>query len=286
MTAREPADSGDKYHALHDIAQQLGAIHTDLAGIKAMFEAAHQATTALQQQAQQTLQTHQQQAQAHRDKMTQEAPPDVYPFVSLPAGTQVRDLPDGHRLFILADGMMIKTNSDHTLAVTVDGISQVVTPGPGTTVTVSPGRSYTLVPTWIETTSEHAGIAGLPASAQVTKLAEQRFSIELEPYRLLIDHAARTLAMINPCGSIILLGAVRSEGIGDTVTVRPRDDGGQAFACADSGHRGVIEPDGTMHLALHDGSSLVVRFSDDRVEDAAAPSSQPLAEDMICQVRA
>jgi hypothetical protein len=30
--------------------------------------------------------------------------------VSLPEGSQVKDLPDGNRLFTLSDGMILKTN--------------------------------------------------------------------------------------------------------------------------------------------------------------------------------
>jgi hypothetical protein len=86
------------------------------------------------------------------DQVTTEPPPDFYPFVSLPEGSQVKDLPDGNRLFTLSDGMILKTNDDHTISVIVDGEPHVVTPGPGTSVELSPGRIYELVSKWIETT--------------------------------------------------------------------------------------------------------------------------------------
>jgi hypothetical protein len=159
--------------------------------------------------------------------------------------------------------MILKTNDDHTISVIVDGEPHVIIPGPATSVEVSSGCIYELVPEWIETTLEQAGIEGLPISAQVDQLTEHRFSIELAPYRLLLDHQLKTLSVINPSGSIDILGIARIEGVGETITVRILADGAKGFSCEESGHGGLIESGGTIHLSMKNGTSLIVRFPDD-----------------------
>ncbi len=261
-TVVEQTDSGENHFILRDMALQLAGIKAEIAGMKAILEASHNASEALKQQAQEALEAHIQNTQDYMDQVTTEPPPDFYPFVSLPEGSQVKDLPDGNRLFTLSDGMILKTNDDHTISVIVDGEPHVVTPGPGTSVELSPGRIYELVSEWIETTVEQAGIEGLPISAQVAQLAEHRFSIDLAPYRLLLDQQLKTLSVINPSGSIDILGVARTEGVGETIKVRILADGAKGFSCVDSGHGGLIEGNGTIHLSMKNGTSLVIRFSD------------------------
>lgn len=259
----EQTDSGENHFILRDMALQLAGIKAEIAGMKTIIEASHNASEALKQQAQEALEAHIQNTQDYMDQVTIEPPPDLYPFVSLPEGSQVKDLPDGNRLFTLSDGMILKINDDHTISVIVDGEPHVVTPGPATSVEVSPGRIYEVVPEWIETTLEQAGIEGLPISAQVDQLTEHRFSIELAPYRLLLDQQMKTLSVINPSGSIDILGIARIEGVGETITVRILADGAKGFSCEESGHGGLIEIGGTIHLSMKNGTSLIVRFPDD-----------------------
>lgn len=259
----EQTDSGENHFILRDMAIQLAGIKDEIAGMKAIIEASHNASEALKQQAQEALEAHIQNTQDYMDQVTTEPPPDFYPFVELPAGTEPRDLPDGNRLFTLSDGMVLKTNDDHTISVIVDGEPHVVTPGPATFVEVSPGRIYELVPEWIETTVEQAGIEGLPISAQVDQLTEHRFSVELATYRLLLDQQLKTLSVINPSGSIDILGIARIEGVGETITVRILADGAKGFSCENSGHGGLIESGGTIHLSMKNGTNLIVRFPDD-----------------------
>lgn len=259
----EQTDSGENHFILRDMALQLAGIKAEIAGMKTIIEASHNASEALKQQAQEALEAHIQNTQDYMDQVTIEPPPDFYPFVSLPEGSQVKDLPDGNRLFTLSDGMILKTNNDHTISVIVDGEPHVITPGPATSVEVSPGRIYELVPEWIETTVEQAGIEGLPVSAQVDQLTEHRFSVELAPYRLLLDQQLRTLSIINPSGSIDILGIAHIEGVGETITVRILADGAKGFSCEDSSHGGLIESGGTIHLSMKNGTSLIIRFPGD-----------------------
>ncbi|RLB91810.1 MAG: hypothetical protein DRH50_10555 [Deltaproteobacteria bacterium] len=241
-------------------------IKNSLAEIKDTLLQSHQASEALRSEAQAVLDAQLESVQQYMQNVENPPPPDFYPFVSLPEGSQVKDLPDGNRLFTLSDGMILKTNDDHTISVIVDGEPHVVTPGPGTSVELSPGRIYELVSEWIETTIEQAGIEGLPISTQVEQLAEHRFSIDLAPYRLLLDQQLKTLSVINPSGSIDILGVARTEGVGETIKVRILADGAKGFSCADSGHGGLIEGNGTIHLSMKNGTSLVIRFSDSGLE--------------------
>jgi hypothetical protein len=259
----EQTDSGENHFILRDMAIQLAGIKTEIAGMKAIIEASHNASEALKQQAQEALEAHIQNTQDYMDQVTTEPPLDFYPFVELPVGTLTRDLPDGNRLFTLSDGMILKTNDDHSISVIVDGEPHVVTPGPATSVEVSPGRIYELVPEWIETTLEQAGIEGLPISAQVDQLTEHRFSVEFAPYRLLLDQQMKTLSVINPSGSIDILGIARIEGVGEAITVRILSDGAKGFSCENSGHGGLIESGGTIHLSMKNGPSLIIRFPGD-----------------------
>ncbi|MGE4285161.1 MAG: hypothetical protein AB7F23_00945 [Phycisphaerae bacterium] len=259
----EQTDSGENHFILRDMALQLAGIKAEIAGMKTIIEASHNASEALKQQAQEALEAHIQNTQDYMDQVTIEPPPDFYPFVSLPEGSQVKDLPDGNRLFTLSDGMILKTNDDHTISVIVDGEPHLITPGPGTSVEVSHGRVFELVPDWVETTVEQAGIEGLPISAQVDQLTEHRFSVELAPYRLLLDQQLKTLSVINPSGSIDILGIARIEGVGETITVRILADGAKGFSCENSGHGGLIESGGTIHLSMKNGTSLIIRFPGD-----------------------
>lgn len=262
----EQTDSGESHYILNALVFCLNGIHTEIAGIRTLLEASYNASQLLQQQAQEVLEAHKQNTQETMDRITAEPPPDFYPFIELPAGTKVRDLPDGNRLFTLSDGMILKTNDDHSLAVMIDGEARRVTPASGAMIEVAPGRIFELVSGWIETTSEQAGIEGLPPSAEVSQLAEHRFSIELPPYRLLLDQSTQMLSVINPDGTIDLLGLETISSVGAEASVRVLPDGSKGFTFAESGHGGLIEKDGTIRLSLKSGDDLIVRFPQNDVD--------------------
>lgn len=270
----EQTDSGANHYILNALTLCLNGIKTEIAGIRTLLEASYNASQLLQRQAQEALDAHKQKTRETLDRITTEPPPDFYPFTNLPAGTVVRDLPDGNRLFTLSDGVVLKTNSDHTLAVIVDGEARRVVPENGTWVDVAPGRSFELQADWIETTSEEAGIEGLPPSAEVSRLSETRFSIDLPPYRLLLDQSAQTLSVVNPSGSIDLLDPVTVSSVGAEVSMRVLPDGSKGFVCAESGHGGMIEKDGTIRISLKSGDDLVIRFPDSETDSDASPDSE------------
>jgi hypothetical protein len=266
----EQTDSGEQQYVLRALCDHLSGIREELSGIRTLLEAGHAASEAMRGQAQAYLEAQQAKTQEYLDQVQIEPEPDFYPFVELPAGTDPRDLPDGNRLFTLPDGMILRTTDDQRICVIDAGEQQVVTPGPGTAIEVAPGRLYTLVESYLSATQEAAGISGLPAGTAATAMGAERFAVDLpEGIRLDVDHRERFITLINPAGPINIIGIGRIEGIGETIAVRLLSGGARGFQCGQSGHGGLIEADGTIHLGLKSGVDLVIRFQGEAVDDGA-----------------
>lgn len=266
----EQTDSGEQQYVLRVLCDHLSGIREELSGIRTLLEAGHAASEAMRGQAQAYLEAQQARTQEYLEQVQIEPEPDFYPFVELPAGTEPRDLPDGNRLFTLPDGMILRTTDDQRICVIDAGEQQVVTPGPDTAIEVAPGRLYTLVKPYLSATQEAAGISGLPAGTAPTAMGAERFAVDLpEGIRLDVDHRERFITLINPAGPIDIIGIGRIEGIGETIAVRLLSGGARGFQCGQSGHGGLIEADGTIHLGLKNGLDLVVRFQGEAVDDGA-----------------
>jgi hypothetical protein len=82
--------------------------------LEAMFAASQQ----LQAEAQAYLQNQTMHAESYIERLER---PDYYPFMSLPQGTTVTDLPDGGRQFVLPGGIIILVRTDRTVVVICDG---------------------------------------------------------------------------------------------------------------------------------------------------------------------
>jgi hypothetical protein len=266
----EQTDSGEQQYVLQVLCDHLSGIREELSGIRTLLEASHAASEAMRGQAQAYLEAQQARTQEYLEQVQIEPEPDFYPFVELPAGTEPRDLPDGNRLFTLPDGMILRTTDDQRICVIDGGEQQVITPGPGTATEVAPGRLYTLVESYLRSTQEAAGISGLPAGIEPTAMGAERFAVVLsEGIRLDVDHRERFITLINPAGPIDIIGIGRIEGIGETIAVRLLSGGAKGFQCGQSGHGGLIEANGTIHLGLEIGLDLVVRFLGETIDDGA-----------------
>ncbi len=264
----EQTDSGEQQYVLRTLCDHLSGIREELSGIRTLLEAGHAASEAMRGQAQAYLEAQQARTQEYLEQVQIEPEPDFYPFIELPAGTEPRDLPDGNRLFTLPDGMILRTTDDQRICVIDGGEQQVITPGPGTAIEVAPGRLYTLVESYLRSTQEAAGISGLPAGIEPTAMGAERFAVVLpEGIRLDVDHQERFITLINPSGPIDIIGIGRIEGIGETVAVRLLSGGAKGFQCGQSGHGGLIEADGTIHLGIKSGLNLVVRFQVEPIDD-------------------
>jgi len=267
----EQTDSGEQQYVLRVLCDHLSGIREELSGIRTLLEAGHAASEAMRGQAQAYLEAQQARTQEYLDKVQIEPEPDFYPFVELPAGTEPRDLPDGNRLFTLPDGMILRTTDDQRICVIDGGEQQVITPGPGTAIEVAPGCLYTLIESYLRSTQEAAGVSGLPAGIEPTAMGAGRFAVVLpEGIRLDVDHRERFITLINPAGPIDIIGIGRIEGIGETIAARLLSGGAKGFQCGQSGHGGLIEADGTIHLGLKNGLDLVVRFQGEPIDDGTS----------------
>ena len=137
----------------------LRQIRDGLAEIKGILQQSHDASEALRAEAQTVLEAHAESAQQYMQVVDQPMPPDFDPFVAMPAGTALRDLPDGGRIFTLADGVMVRVGPDGRLtAIGMDGSVTPLEPARGGVVTLPDGRELMLKPEAVRVTHEAAGI--------------------------------------------------------------------------------------------------------------------------------
>lgn len=102
-------------------------------------------------------------------------------------------------------------------------------------------------------------------------MGAERFAVDLpEGIRLDVDHRERFITLINPAGPIDIIGIGRIEGIGETIAIRLLSGGAKGFQCGQSGHGGLIEADGTIHLGLKSRLDLVVRFQGEPIDDGTS----------------
>lgn len=275
MTVIEQTESGENHYALRGIEEKL-------AGIMGILQAGHDASEAVREQAEEVLEAHRQSAQEYLDQVNEE--PDFFPFVTMPAGTTVKDLPDGGRLFTLADGVFVRTSSDGTLfAVMGDGEATILEPARAGKVMLPDGRELVLVQEAVVATHEVAGIEGLPLEIAPTQVASGRYSVDLpESIRLDVSHRDRLAMVINPAGTVVVLGIARIEGIGEEVSTRIVAGGARAFASKESNHQGIIETNGTIHVALSNGLDLVIHFPE---VPADSGSEEPIPVKSLCEER-
>jgi hypothetical protein len=240
----------------------LDAIRSELAQMRTLLQAGHEAGEAIRQQAQGVLLAHAEAAKHYVKQMPPPPSPDSAPFESLPAGTSVRELPDGGRLFGLPTGDQIRVSPDGTMGfIGAGGDSSPLAPVLGRQVPLPGGMALTLQAEAVRVTHEAAGIAGLPDGVEPERVAEARYSVALPgDIRLDVHHTECSAVLINPAGTVVCLSPDRIEGIGETVEVTLLPGGSKSFAALESGHRGVVEAEGPIHLALSNGLDLVVHF--------------------------
>ena len=266
---------------------ELIALTNELAQIKEILLQSHQASEALRAEAQNVLQAHAQSAQEYIQQVEQADPLDFFPFLTMPAGTTVRDLSDGGRLFTLADGVLVRANADNSIVcIGLDASAVMLDPARGGIVTLPDGRELTLHPSLLTATHEAVGIEGLPLDIDPVLVAQGRYRIDLPSgFRLDVNQAARLATVSNPTGTIDILGIGQIEGVGEKITFRLLSGGAMGFSCEESGHGGLIETDGTIHLSLNSGRDLIIRFPDipEQPEDGSDSSDEPCI--LICERR-
>lgn len=247
------------------------ASHYELAGLFAIFLAQLQMSTALQQKAEATM-AEQKQAidefKARQEEQEADEEPsevvtaDPWPFVTVPEGTTDKPLPDGGKLFTLSDGAMVRVGADLSLYfVGLDGATVLLAEVKGGMVRLPDGRELQLVQEARIATHEDAGISGLPLDIDAVKVNEGCYSVVFpDGLQLGVSHPERRAVLINSTGSLVLLSLPRIEGIGEGVESRLLSGGAKSFSCSESGHKGMIDGDDTIRVALNNGLDLVIRF--------------------------
>ena len=263
----------------------LSQIHDRLDEIKTLLQQSHEASEAIRAEAQAVLDAHAESARDYLQQVDEPAPADFHPFAVVPAGTTVRDLPDGGRLFTLIDAAMVRVSAEGGLTfIGEDGAAVPLEPARGGIVYLPDGRELTLKPEAIRVTHEAAGIEGLPFDIDPVEVASGRYRVELPGgIRLDVSHRERVAVIGNPDGTVNVVGLTRVEGIGEEVEARTVPGGAKAFAAMTSGHRGIVEADGTIHLTTANGLDLVIRFPEgDQPDQAAGPDDPPT---LLCEER-
>ena len=240
----------------------LEAIRQELSGIRIGIEGMREDSAAVRQMSAELIEEARQQDEQPPTPVEPPPAPDFYPFNELPTGTVIRDLPDGGKLFILPDGLILRTGCENALVVIDgDGVPVSVQPGPGGVATIAPGRQLQLAASFLRLTHEAAGIAGLPVGVEPVQSAPGRVSAQLPcGTRLDVHQDARLITVIMPSGTIAVIGTGRIEGIGEQAQVRTLAGGLRSFTFSESGQAGVVEADGTIQLCLASGEDLTISF--------------------------
>ncbi len=241
----------------------LERIADDLNAIRTIMEQSWHATEQLQQEAQGVLALHQQSAGEYLRRLDDDA--DAHPFQSVPAGTTIRELPDGGRLFSFSDGAFLRVlPDDEMVSVGEDGAATPVAASRAGKVTLPGGLELSLVSDAVTVTHGSCGIEGLPHDVEPTLASDGRYTVALpDGTRLDVLRHERLVLIVNPTSSVNVIGIGRIEGIGEEVQARSISGGSKSFRAMESGHAGMIEADGTIHLSLASGLDLVIRFPQD-----------------------
>jgi len=272
----EQSSSSENHYELMAIAQALWEwfglnrdkpyleeMTDDLHAIRVLMEQSFSVSELMRQEAQRILALHEQSAGEYLYRLDDDA--DAHPFQSVPAGTTIRDLPDGGRLFCFSDGAFLRVLPDGGMvSIGEDGAAKPLAPSRAGKVTLPGGVELDLVSDAITMTHESCGIEGLPHDVEPALSADGRYTAMLpDGTRLDVLRQEGLLIISNPTGTVNLIGIGRIEGIGEEVQARNISGGSKSFRALESGHAGMIEADGTIHLSLASGLDLVIRFPED-----------------------
>ena len=272
----EQTSSSENHYELMAIAQglwewfglnrerpYLEEMTDDLHAIRVLMEQSFSVSELMRQEAQRILALHEQSAGEYLRRLDEDA--DAHPFQSVPVGTTIRDIPDGGRLFSFSDGAFLRVLPDGGLvSIGENGAAAPVAPSRAVKVTLPGGMELDLITDAIAVTHGACGIEGLPHDVEPTLAADGRYTAALpDGTRLDVLRQEKLAIIINPTGTVNIVGISRIDGVGEEVQARSISGGSKSFRAMESGHAGMIEADGTIHLSLASGLDLVIRFSDD-----------------------
>lgn len=269
----EQTSSSENHYELMAIAQglwewfglnrerpYLEEMTDDLHAIRVLMEQSFSVSELMRQEAQRILALHEQSAGEYLRRLDDDA--DAHPFQSVPVGTTIRDLPDGGRLFSFSDGAFLRVLPDGGLvSIGENGEAAPVAPSRAGKFTLPGGMELDLVSDAITVTHDACGIEGLPHEVEPALAADGRYTAALpDGTRLDVLRQEKLAIIINPTGTVNVVGISRIDGVGEEVQARSISGGSKSFRAMESGHAGMIESDGTIHLSLASGLDLVIRF--------------------------
>ena len=277
----EQTSSSENHYELMALAGVVAEVRDEVHAIRMLLEQSFAVSELMRQEAQRILALHEQSAGEYLRRLDDDA--DAHPFQSVPAGTTIRDLPDGGRLFSFSDGSFLRVLPDgEMVSVGEDGAAMPVAPSRAGNVTLPDGRELNLVNDAITVTHESYGIEGLPHDVEPTLAADGRYTATLpDGTRLDVLRAERLVIIVNPTGTVNVIGIGRIEGIGEEVQARSISGGSKSFRSMESGHAGMIEAAGTIHVSLASGLDLLIRVPEDS-GDGSGDDNGPVCFD--CEV--
>lgn len=259
----EQTSSSENHYELMALAGVVAEVRDEVHAIRVLLEQSFAVSELMRQEAQRILALHEQSAGEYLRRLDDDA--DAHPFQSVPVGTTIRDIPDGGRLFSFSDGAFLRILPDGGMvSIGEDGAAAPVAPSRAGKVTLPGGIELDLMSDAITVTHESCGIEGLPHDVEPTLAADGRYTATLPGGTRLDVLRQDKLAIIsNPTGTVNIVGVSRIEGVGEEVQARNISGGSRSFRALESGHAGMIEADGTIHLSLASGLDLVIRFPDE-----------------------
>ena len=204
--------------------------------------------------------------------------PDPYPFQEIPQGTTVRDLADGGRLFLFADGANLVSTGTAYHYVTADGQCAQLDQD-GHQLRAPGGKVFNIQDQAQDTTHTVANIEGLPTHIIPTDLGGNRYRVQLPSLATLtVAYDQGLITIVNPNGTLAVLGPERFEGIAGE-NVQTRKVGGDAIGFeTDANFQGMMSPDGILYLTTPTGLDLVFNLAqpdDQEPQELNGPQPAP-----------
>ncbi|MHB1462000.1 MAG: hypothetical protein ACYC1M_12015 [Armatimonadota bacterium] len=262
----EQTSSSESHYELTALSGVVTELSAQVRAIRLLLEQSFAVSELMRGEAQRILALHEQSAGEYLRSLDDDA--DAYPFKEVPAGTTIRDLPAGGRLFSFSDGTLLRVLPGSAMVyVGEDGEVTPVAQSRAGKVVLPGGMELILLHDAITVTHQSCGIEGLPSDVEPTLASDGRYSAVLpDGVRLDVLKSDRLVVISNPTGTVNVIGLHRIEGIGEEMQARSISGGAKSFRAVESTHAGMIEVDGSVHLSLASGLDLVIRFPNDNEE--------------------
>lgn len=246
----EQTDSGEQQYVLRALCDHLSGIREELSGIRTLLEAGHAASEAMRGQAQAYLEAQQARTQEYLDQVQIEPEPDFLSLCRTACGHRTQGSAGWQPALHLARR---HDPADHGRPANLRYRRRGTAGHHPLTRHGHRGRPRDAFTPWsspicVRPRRQPVSADCLPGSSRPpwARNASRWFCPRASASTSITGSGFITL--INPAGPIDIIGIGRIEGIGETIAVRLLSGGAKGFQCGQSGHGGLIEADGTIHL--------------------------------------